>query len=136
ARGSCSIGGNLATNAGGNRVIKYGMMRDQVLGVEAVLASGEIVGGLNKMIKNNSGYDLRHLLIGSEGTLAVITRVVLRLRPKPTATATAWCGLPDFNAVARLLARAQAGLAPGVSAFEVMWAGYHDAVIANLKHLR
>ncbi|BBU32668.1 oxidoreductase (plasmid) [Burkholderia sp. THE68] len=136
ARGSCSIGGNLATNAGGNRVIKYGMMRDQVLGVEAVLASGEIVGGLNKMIKNNSGYDLRHLLIGSEGTLAVITRVVLRLRPKPTAIATAWCGLPDFAAVTTLLTRAQAGLAPGVSAFEVMWAGYHDTVIANLKNLR
>jgi FAD/FMN-containing dehydrogenase len=136
ARGSCSIGGNLATNAGGNRVIKYGMMRDQVLGLEAVLASGEIVGGLNKMIKNNSGYDLRHLLIGSEGTLAVITRVVLRLRPKPTATATAWCGLPDFSAVTTLLTRAQAQLAPGVSAFEVMWAGYHDAVIANLKTLR
>jgi len=136
ARGSCTIGGNLATNAGGNRVIKYGMMRDQVLGVEAVLASGEIIGGLNKMIKNNSGYDLRHLLIGSEGTLAVITRVVLRLRPKPTATATAWCGLPDFAAVTTLLTRAQAGLAPGVSAFEVMWAGYHDAVIANLKNLR
>ncbi|SAK77557.1 FAD linked oxidase domain-containing protein [Caballeronia fortuita] len=136
ARGSCSIGGNLATNAGGNRVIKYGMMRDQVLGVEAVLASGEIVGGLNKMIKNNSGYDLRHLLIGSEGTLAVITRVVLRLRPKPTATATAWCGLPDFSAVTTLLTRAQASLAAGVSAFEVMWAGYHDTVIANLKSLR
>ncbi|SAL00997.1 FAD linked oxidase domain-containing protein [Caballeronia calidae] len=136
ARGSCSIGGNLATNAGGNRVIKYGMMRDQVLGVEAVLASGAIVGGLNKMIKNNSGYDLRHLLIGSEGTLAVITRVVLRLRPKPTATATAWCGLPDFAAVTTLLTRAQASLAPGVSAFEVMWAGYHDTVIANLKNLR
>jgi FAD/FMN-containing dehydrogenase len=78
ARGSCSIGGNLATNAGGNRVIKYGMMRDQVLGIEAVLASGAIVGGLNKMIKDNSGYDLRNLLIGSEGTLAVITRAVLR----------------------------------------------------------
>jgi len=136
ARGSCSIGGNLATNAGGNRVIKYGMMRDQVLGVEAVLASGEIIGGMNKMIKNNSGYDLRHLLIGSEGTLAVITRVVLRLRPKPTATATAWCGLPDFAAVTTLLTRAQASLAPGVSAFEVMWAGYHDTVIANLKNLR
>jgi FAD/FMN-containing dehydrogenase len=136
ARGSCSIGGNLATNAGGNRVIKYGMMRDQVLGVEAVLANGQIVGGLNKMIKNNSGYDLRHLLIGSEGTLAVITRVVLRLRPKPTATATAWCGLPDFAAVTTLLTRSQAGLAPGVSAFEVMWAGYHDAVIGNLKNLR
>ncbi|MDR5773608.1 MULTISPECIES: FAD-binding oxidoreductase [unclassified Caballeronia] len=136
ARGSCSIGGNLATNAGGNRVIKYGMMRDQVLGVEAVLASGKVIGDLNKMIKNNSGYDLRHLLIGSEGTLAIITRVVLRLRPKPTATATAWCGLPDFHAVTTLLTRAQAGLAAGVSAFEVMWAGYHDAVIGNLRNLR
>jgi FAD/FMN-containing dehydrogenase len=136
ARGSCSIGGNLATNAGGNRVIKYGMMRDQVLGVEAVLASGAIVGGLNKMIKDNSGYDLRNLLIGSEGTLAVITRAVLRLRPKPTATATAWCGLPDFAAVTTLLRRAQAGLAPGVSAFEVMWAGYYDAVLAHLDTLR
>jgi FAD/FMN-containing dehydrogenase len=136
ARGSCSIGGNLATNAGGNRVIKYGMMRDQVLGIEAVLASGAIVGGLNKMIKDNSGYDLRNLLIGSEGTLAVITRAVLRLRPKPTATATAWCGLPSFDAVTTLLRRAQAGLAPGVSAFEVMWAGYHDTVLANLDNLR
>ena len=136
ARGSCSIGGNLATNAGGNRVIKYGMMRDQVLGIEAVLASGAIMGGLNKMIKDNSGYDLRNLLIGSEGTLAVITRAVLRLRPKPTATATAWCGLPSFDAVTRLLRRAQAGLAPGVSAFEVMWAGYHDTVLANLDTLR
>ena len=136
ARGSCSIGGNLATNAGGNRVIKYGMMRDQVLGIEAVLASGAIVGGLNKMIKDNSGYDLRNLLIGSEGTLAVITRAVLRLRPKPTATATAWCGLPSFDAVTTLLRRAQAGLAPGVSAFEVMWAGYHDTVLANLDTLR
>lgn len=136
ARGSCSIGGNLATNAGGNRVIKYGMMRDQVLGIEAVLASGAIVGGLNKMIKDNSGYDLRNLLIGSEGTLAVITRAVLRLRPKPTATATAWCGLPSFDAVTTLLRRAQAGLAPGVSAFEVMWAGYHDTVLANLGTLR
>jgi FAD/FMN-containing dehydrogenase len=136
ARGSCSIGGNLATNAGGNRVIKYGMMRDQVLGIEAVLASGAIVGGLNKMIKDNSGYDLRNLLIGSEGTLAVITRAVLRLRPKPTATATAWCGLPSFDAVTTLLRRAQAGLAPGVSAFEVMWAGYYDTVFANLDNLR
>jgi FAD/FMN-containing dehydrogenase len=136
ARGSCSIGGNLATNAGGNRVIKYGMMRDQVLGLEAVLASGKVIGGLNKMIKDNSGYDLRHLLIGSEGTLAIITRAVLRLRPKPTATATAWCGLPSYEAVTTLLSRAQARLAPGVSAFEVMWKGYYDAVLANLDTLR
>jgi len=136
ARGSCTIGGNLATNAGGNRVIKYGMMRDQVLGLEAVRADGEVVGDMRKMIKNNSGYDLRNLLIGSEGTLAVITRAVLRLRPKPAAVATAWCGLPSYAAVTTLLARAQAQLATGVSAFEVMWAGYHDIVLANLHALR
>jgi FAD/FMN-containing dehydrogenase len=136
ARGSCSIGGNLATNAGGNRVIKYGMMRDQVLGIEAVLANGEVISGLHKMIKNNSGYDLRHLLVGSEGTLGVITRAVLRLRPRPTAVATAWCALPDYDAVTTLLSGSQAELPGGVSAFEVMWAGYYDAVLANLPQLR
>ncbi|RFU48276.1 FAD-binding oxidoreductase [Paraburkholderia sp. DHOC27] len=136
ARGSCTIGGNLATNAGGNRVIKYGMMRDQVLGLEAVLASGEVVGALHKMIKNNSGYDLRNLMIGSEGTLGVITRAVLRLRQRPRAVATAWCALPSYSAVTQLLEEAQAGLAAGVSAFEVMWAGYYDAVLANLPSLR
>ncbi len=136
ARGSCTIGGNLATNAGGNRVIKYGMMRDQVLGLEAVLASGEVVGELHKMIKNNSGYDLRNLLIGSEGTLGVITRAVLRLRQRPRAVATAWCALPTYSAVTTLLEEAQAGLAAGVSAFEVMWAGYYDAVLTNLPSLR
>lgn len=136
ARGSCTIGGNLATNAGGNRVIRYGMMRDQVLGIEAVLANGDVTSALHKMIKNNSGYDLRHLLIGSEGTLGVITQAVLRLRPRPTAVATAWCALPDYDAVTTLLARSQAELPGGVSAFEVMWAGYYDAVLANLAHLR
>ncbi|SMG49049.1 FAD-binding oxidoreductase [Paraburkholderia susongensis] len=136
ARGSCTIGGNLATNAGGNRVIKYGMMRDQVLGLEAVFANGEVASGMHKMIKNNSGYDLRHLLIGSEGTLGVITRAVLRLRPRPTAVATAWCALPDYDAVTTLLTCAQAELPAGVSAFEVMWAGYYDAVLANLPELR
>lgn len=136
ARGSCMIGGNMATNAGGNRVIKYGMMREQVLGLEAVLASGEVVGALHKMIKNNSGYDLRNLLIGSEGTLGVITRAVLRLRPRPTAVATAWCALPSYEAVTMLLEAAQGGLTAGVSAFEVMWAGYYDAVLFNLPGLR
>jgi FAD/FMN-containing dehydrogenase len=136
ARGSCTIGGNLATNAGGNRVIRYGMMRDQVLGIEAVLADGSVVGGLNKMIKNNTGYDLRHLLVGSEGTLAVITRAVLRLRPQPSAVSTAWCGLPDYGAVTTLLARAQAGLPAGVSAFEVMWPGYYEFVLGHLPELR
>jgi FAD/FMN-containing dehydrogenase len=136
ARGSCTIGGNLATNAGGNRVIKYGMMRDQVLDVEAVLSDGSVVGGLRRMIKNNTGYDLRNLLIGSEGTLAVITRAVLRLRPKPNAVSTAWCGLSSYDAVTTLLTRAQASLPAGVSAFEVMWPGYYDFVLDRLPELR
>jgi FAD/FMN-containing dehydrogenase len=136
ARGSCTIGGNMATNAGGNRVIKYGMMRDQVIDLEAVLADGSIVGSLLGMIKNNTGYDLRHLLIGSEGTLAVITRAVLRLRPKPSAVSTAWCGLPSYDAVTTLLAKAQSALPAGVSAFEVMWPSYYDFVLDKLPELR
>ncbi len=136
ARGSCSIGGNLATNAGGNRVIKYGMMRDQVLGLEAVLGDGQVVSAMHKMIKNNTGYDLRNLLIGSEGTLAVITQAVLRLRQRPVATATAWCALSSYDAVTSLLARAQSDLPAGVSAFEVMWASYYDAVLKHLPNLR
>ena len=87
ARGSCTIGGNLSTNAGGNRVIRYGTMRDQVLGIEAVLADGSVVGGLHKMVKNNTGYDFRHLLAGAEGTLGIVTRVVLQ-----AASATALGG--------------------------------------------
>ena len=79
ARGSCTIGGNISTNAGGNMVIKYGMMRDSVLGLEAVLADGQIVSSMNQMLKNNSGYDLKQLFIGTEGTLGFITRAVLRL---------------------------------------------------------
>ncbi len=83
SRGSCQIGGNLATNAGGIRVIRYGMARDQVLGLEVVLADGTIVSSLNKMLKNNAGYDLKQLFVGSEGTLGIITRAVLRLHPPP-----------------------------------------------------
>ncbi len=136
ARGSCTLGGNLGTNAGGNRVIRYGMARDQVLDLEAVLADGRVIGGQRAMLKNNTGYDLRHLLIGSEGTLGIITRAVLRLRAHPSAVATAWCGLPDYDAVTRLLHRAQARLANGVSAFEVMWPGYYRFVLNNVSGLR
>jgi len=136
ARGTCSIGGNLATNAGGNRVIRYGMMRDQTLDVEAVLADGTIVGGLRPMMKNNTGYDLKHLLIGSEGTLAIITRAVLRLRPKPRAISTAFCGLRDYTSVAALLSKAQAALPAGVSAFEVMWPSFYDFYTSRLHELR
>lgn len=136
ARGSCTIGGTMACNAGGNRVLKYGMMRDQVLGLEAVLADGSVTGSLHKMLKNNTGFDLKNLLIGSEGTLGVITRAVLRLRPRPGCVATAWCGLPDYASVTRLLHAAQERLSSGVSAFEVMWPSYLNYVLANVQGLR
>lgn len=136
ARGSCTIGGNLSTNAGGNRVIRYGMARDQVLGLEYVLPDGTIVSSLNKMIKNNAGYDLKQLLIGSEGTLGVITRVVLRLQAKPLSVATALCGCADFEAVIALLKAARATLGPSLSAFEVMWPSFVDCMTAGLPRLR
>jgi FAD/FMN-containing dehydrogenase len=136
ARGTCTIGGNLSTNAGGNRVIRYGTMRDQLVGVEAVLADGSVVGGLHKMVKNNTGYDLRHLLAGAEGTLGIVTRVVLKLHPQPKSVSTAWCGLPDYDAVTILLQRAKAELPGGVSAFEVMWPSYLDFMLGKVKGLR
>jgi glycolate oxidase len=100
ARGSCAIGGNLSTNAGGNRVIRYGMARDMVLGIEAVLADGTVVSSLNKMIKNNAGFDLKHLFIGSEGTLGVITRVLLKLLPKPAERQTLLATFAAMDAAA------------------------------------
>ena len=104
ARGSCTIGGNVATNAGGIHVIRYGMTRDLVLGLEVVLADGTVVTSLNRMLKNNAGYDLKHLFIGSEGTLGVVTRVVLRLFPLPAKRTVALCAVADFDRVAALLA--------------------------------
>lgn len=123
ARGSCQIGGNLATNAGGIRVIAHGVTRDNVLGVEVVLADGTVLSSLSKMIKNNTGYDLRQYFIGSEGTLGVITRAVLRLKPRPAGRLTALCALESYDQVVAFLARAQRGL-PGLSAFEAMWDSY------------
>lgn len=136
ARGSCQIGGNIATNAGGNRVIRYGMFRDQVLGLEAVLADGTPVGSLNKMLKNNAGYDLKHLFIGSEGTLGIVTRAVLRLHPMPLSCCTAWCTLPDHNTVVRFLRHAQSRLAGTLSAFEVMWPDFHELVTTRVSDMR
>jgi FAD/FMN-containing dehydrogenase len=126
SRGSCQIGGNAATNAGGNRVLRYGMMRDLVLGIEVVLADGSVLSSLHKMLKNNSGYDLRQLFIGSEGTLGVITTLVLKLFPKPRSQSTALCMLRDYAAVLQLLGAARAGLAANLSAFEVMWPAFYD----------
>ncbi|MDK1385923.1 FAD-binding oxidoreductase [Sinorhizobium sp. 8-89] len=123
ARGSCQIGGNLATNAGGIRVIRNGVARDNVLGLEVVLADGTVVSSLNKMIKNNTGYDLRQFFIGSEGTLGIITRAVLRLRPLPAGRLTALCALDSYADVVALLKRAQRELS-GLSAFEAMWDSY------------
>jgi FAD/FMN-containing dehydrogenase len=120
ARGSCLIGGNLSTNAGGNRVVRFGMARELVLGVEAVLADGSVVSVLNKMLKNNAGYDIKQLFLGSEGTLGIITRAVLRLYPKPAAVCTTLCGLADFDHVVRLLRLVRREMAGAMSAFELM----------------
>jgi FAD/FMN-containing dehydrogenase len=128
ARGTATIGGNAATNAGGNRVIRYGMTRDMVLGVEAVLADGTIVSSLNQLIKNNAGYDLKQLFIGSEGTLGIITRLVLRLREKPLATNMAFAGVDSFEALAKLLKHMDRSLGGSLSAFEVMWQSFYRLV--------
>ena len=123
SRGSCHIGGNLSTNAGGIRVIRYGMAREQVLGLEAVLADGTVLSSMNRMLKNNAGYDLKHLFIGSEGTLGLITRAVLRLHPPPGEITTMLCAAATYEEVVALLRRAQSDLG-NIVAFEAMWRDY------------
>lgn len=132
ARGSCTIGGNLATNAGGNRVLRYGMARDLVLGLEAVLADGTVLTSLNKMMKNNAGYDLKQLFIGSEGTLGIVTRAVLRLFPRPRSANTALCAVPDLAAAVALLHHVQERAGPTLSAFEAMWPEFY-AVASRVR---
>ncbi len=121
ARGSCQIGGNVSTNAGGLRVIRYGMTRDNVLGLEAVLSDGTVVSSMNHMLKNNSGYDLKQLFIGSEGTLGIVTRLVLRLRTSLPARHTALVAFPEFGAVLKFLSYLDGALSGNLSAYEVMW---------------
>jgi FAD/FMN-containing dehydrogenase len=128
ARGTATLGGNAATNAGGNRVIRYGMMRDMVLGLEAVLADGTVVSSLNHLIKNNAGYDLKQLFMGSEGTLGVITRLVLRLREQPVTRNMAFVGVDDFDHLARFLRHMDRSLGGTLSAFEVMWQDFYRLV--------
>ncbi|GAB5451719.1 MAG: FAD-binding oxidoreductase [Halioglobus sp.] len=128
ARGSATVGGNVATNAGGNMVIRYGMTRDMVLGLEVVLADGTVVTNLNKLLKNNTGYDLRQWFIGAEGTLGVITRVVFRLRPQPKSQNTALLAVDKFADVAALLHRLDGQTAGTLSAFEVMWPEFYEFV--------
>ena len=133
ARGSCQIGGNVATNAGGNGVLQHGMMREQVLGLEVVLADGTVLPMLRPMIKNNTGYDLKQFFIGAEGTLGIITRVMLRLRPGPQATATTLVAMPDFDAALAVLKRMQSRFGNSVAAYELMWDSFVQASVAWLK---
>ena len=133
ARGSCQIGGNVATNAGGNGVLQHGMMREQVLGLEAVLADGTVLPMLRPMIKNNTGYDLKQFFIGAEGTLGVVTRVLLRLRPAPQATATTLVAMPDFDAALAVLKRMQSRFGNSVAAYELMWDSFVQASLSWLK---
>lgn len=127
-RGSCTIGGNISTNAGGNRVIRYGMTRDMVLGLEAVLADGTVVSSMNQMIKNNAGYDLKQLFIGTEGSLGVVTRAVLRLRELPQSRATLLVAVDEFDKLSRLLKHIDGSLGGAMSAFEVMWNNFYSLV--------
>lgn len=133
ARGSCQIGGNIATNAGGNAVIRYGMTRDLVLGLEVVLADGRVLDLMNKMIKNNCGYDLKQCFIGSEGTLGVITRAVLKIAPQPPATTTLLCALPDYASAVALLRRVQRD-AGTPQAYELMWQDFFRMGVSWLEN--
>ena len=120
AEGSCTIGGNLGTNAGGTQVVRYGNARDLCLGLEVVTAQGEIWHGLSGLRKDNTGYDLRDLFIGSEGTLGIITAATLKLYPLPAAQLTAWAAVPSMEAAVALLGLAHRHLGAGLTGFEVM----------------
>ncbi len=134
ARGSCTIGGNIATNAGGMNVLRYGMMRNLVLGLEAVMADGTVMSSMNQMLKNNAGYDMKQVFIGSEGTLGVVTRAVLRLFPKPASRQDALVAIDSIDNVISLLGTLQRELAGNLSAFEIMWGAYYRAVTGDNGH--
>ena len=135
ARGSCTIGGNISTNAGGNTVIRYGMTRANVLGLEAVLADGTVISSMNALLKNNTAYDLKQLFIGSEGTLGLVTRAVLRLQPAPVSEATAILAVDGFDSLTRIFSMAGGRFAGLLSSFEVMWNNYYETIgVASGRH--
>ena len=136
AEGSCQIGGNLSANAGGVNVLRYGMARALVLGLEVVLADGRIWNGLRALRKDNTGYDLKQLFIGAEGTLGVITAAVLRLVPRPRERQTAFLGVASPRAAVELLALFRQRLGETVSSFEIMAGGAVDLVLAYLPDAR
>jgi FAD/FMN-containing dehydrogenase len=120
SEGTCTIGGNLSTNAGGTQALAYGIARSHALGLEVVLADGRVMNNLNKLKKDNTGYDLRDLFIGAEGTLGIITAAVLRLVPRPKSVETAWAAIPSVQAAVDLLGLATERTAGGVTSFEIM----------------
>lgn len=136
ARGSCTIGGNVATNAGGVQVLRYGMTRRNVLGLEIVLADGRVVRHLEKVVKNNAGYDWTQLFIGSEGTLGIVTRVLLALQPAISGVQTALCAAPSTAKALAALNRLDARLGGSLLAFEAMWPEYLGAAAQHLGRAR
>lgn len=136
SEGSCQIGGNLSTNAGGVHVLRYGTMRDLVLGLEVVLPDGRIWNGLRRLRKDNTGFDLKHLFIGAEGTLGIITGAVLKLFPRPRSLATAWLALPSVEAAVALLTHLKDQLGERINAFELVSAASLDLVLQHIPDTR
>src|SRR3954463_3573198 len=136
AEGSCQIGGNLSTNAGGVNVLRYGSARQQVLGVEVVLPDGRVWHGLRGLRKDNTGYDLKQLFLGAEGTLGIITAAVLRLFPRPSATATAWIAVESARAAVALLGELRQRLGDRISAFELVSRECLEAVLSHVPGTR
>ncbi|MBK7022226.1 MAG: FAD-binding oxidoreductase [Sulfuritalea sp.] len=136
AEGSATIGGNLATNAGGVQVLRYGNARELTLGLEVVLADGRIWNGLRALRKDNTGYDLKHLFIGAEGTLGLITAATLKLFPRPRARATAWVAVPGPAAAVALLGRLRDAAGDNVTAFEIIGRPALDLVLKHIPGAR
>jgi FAD/FMN-containing dehydrogenase len=136
SEGSCTIGGNISTNAGGTAVLRFGTMRDLTLGVEAVLPDGRIVNGLKRLRKDNTGYDLKHLLIGAEGTLGVVTAATLKLFPLPASTSVAFVGVTSGEQALALLARAKEEAGGGLEAFELIDRLGLELVVRHIHGMR
>jgi FAD/FMN-containing dehydrogenase len=136
AEGSCQIGGNVATNAGGTGVLKYGSTREQVLGLEVVLADGRIWNGLRTLRKDNAGYALKHLFIGAEGTLGIVTAVALRLHPKPAVTAAAWFTVNSADDALRALGELQDSAGDRIAAYELLNRAQLQAVLRHFPQIR
>jgi FAD/FMN-containing dehydrogenase len=131
ARGTATVGGMISTNAGGTEVLRFGMMREQVLGLEVVLADGRILSSMRPLLKNNTGYDLKQLFIGAEGTLGIVTKALLRLRPKPLTNSCALLAVESYPEVLSLLAYMQQHAGQSLGTFEVMWQSFYDHILAN-----